>query len=49
MTTAMAEYALFPLDATGEIRVLARWASCGQPLFKEYCFVFHMLLHKLFI
>ena len=25
-------------------------ASCGRPLFKEYnCFVFHMLLHKLFI
>ena len=24
-------------------------ASCGWPHFKEYCFGFHMLLHKLFI
>ena len=23
--------------------------SCGRPLFKEYYFVFHMLLHELFI
>ena len=33
-------------------RVLTRWASrrpVEGPPFKEYCFVFHMLLHKLFI